>query len=867
MITEKMLRRTAMLPLAGSIAALLMCGQAVSQAQSATWNRNPENGIWVDPNNWTPNSVPNGTCDIATFGGSKIRNITVGEPFTEIDLGKMVFKRGASAYNISTGTVAAYFFQGKGIVNNSKLVQHLEAGEGGGIIFSNHSTAGSNVVITASGFPASGIPSKGPASLPHAQVEGGEGGTIIFERNSSGGAATLIAQGSPFRNSGGAIIFYDHSTGSQAAVEVFGNGFLDISMHDRGSVTIGSLAGNGIVFLGGNNLTIGSNNLTTVFSGSIVDGGTSSEGGEGSGSLTKIGGGALFLTGHNTYTGPTYVNGGALFVNGSIASSQIFVNPGGTFGGTGLIGGTIYNSGGNVQPGDDPGMLTIRGNYQQGPGSSMTIEVDANKPGQFDTLYVQGQVVISPSSSLRLTSIYGTPRLKVGDKIPILIADQGIYGRFGKVYNPFDTGTIVEYLIGYQYNEITLNAVQGSFHKFAEAWSLTPNQLAVAGALDIAAGDRRASRLFSYLDYRPLDKLPRDFDRIAPEELTSIFTIQTALDTQQSLNLQRRTDDIRSGSSGFNAANLAINGVKPSYSGSFGISTGVAGPNGYDGKELKETKQVTPEESRWGAFLSGTGEWVNVTGTDNARGYDLTSGGFTFGADYKVTPNFAVGLMGGYTGTTADLTDHGRVWVNGGKIGLYSTAFTGGWYADAAVTGGYNSYDTRRSALKGNAWGDTDGGDLNVLFGTGYDFKKGGFTFGPTASFNYTYTGINSFNERDSLAPLNIRGQGESLRTAFGMKASYDWKAGSMIIRPEIRAAWQHEYGDATYSLDASFANGAGSGFTTAGPRFGRDSLLLGAGFAVQLNQRCETYVYYDGELGRTNYESASVTGGFRISF
>ena len=31
-----------------------------------------------------------------------------------------------------------------------------------------------------------------------------------------------------------------------------------------------------------------------------------------------------------------------------------------------------------------------------------------------------------------------------------------------------------------------------------------------------------------------------------------------------------------------------------------------------------------------------------------------------------------------------------------------------------------------------------------------------------------------------------------------------------MIIKPEIRAAWQHEYGDAAYALDSSFANGAG---------------------------------------------------------
>jgi outer membrane autotransporter protein len=276
----------------------------------------------------------------------------------------------------------------------------------------------------------------------------------------------------------------------------------------------------------------------------------------------------------------------------------------------------------------------------------------------------------------------------------------------------------------------------------------------------------------------------------------------------------------------------------------------------------------------------------------------LSSGGFTLGVDYKVTPNLAIGLAAGYTGSSIDLTDHDRVYVNGGKIGLYATFFQNeqaaqaptmskdsskdsskeaptpapsiakGFYADVAVFGGYNSYDTRRSGLQGEARGDTDGGELNALFGAGYDFKAGGLTFGPTASFNYTYVGTNGFTENGSLAPLDVHGgRGESLRSAFGFKASYDWKCGGILIKPEISAAWQHEYGDAAYSLDSSFSNGAGSTFTVAGPQLGRDSALLGAGFAIQCSERFSTYFYYDGELGRKNYQSTAVTGGVRVAF
>jgi len=187
---------------------------------------------------------------------------------------------------------------------------------------------------------------------------------------------------------------------------------------------------------------------------------------------------------------------------------------------------------------------------------------------------------------------------------------------------------------------------------------------------------------------------------------------------------------------------------------------------------------------------------------------------------------------------------------------------------DTAVNGGLNGYDTHRTGLQGQANGQTNGGEFNGLFNTGYDFRKGAFIFGPTASFNYTYVGTGGFIERGSLAPLDIHGGSEeSIRTAIGFKLRYDWKVGTVLIKPEVRAAWQHEYGDTTYALDSNFANGAGGAFTVEGPELGRDSALLSGGFAIQWSDRFSTYVFYDGELGRTNYHVSSVSGGCRLDF
>ena len=90
---------------------------------------------------------------------------------------------------------------------------------------------------------------------------------------------------------------------------------------------------------------------------------------------------------------------------------------------------------------------------------------------------------------------------------------------------------------------------------------------------------------------------------------------------------------------------------------------------------------------------------------------------------------------------------------------------------------------------------------------------------------------------------------------------------GGVIIRPELRVAWQHEYGDRSSGVEAAFANGAGNSFLVNGPELGRDSLLLGAGVAIQCSPRCSIYVYYDGELARENYDQHSVSGGMRVAF
>jgi len=177
-------------------------------------------------------------------------------------------------------------------------------------------------------------------------ASGAYGGVTVI--GSTAGSATLIATAGLNGGTGGSILFGGLSTGGTARVEVFGNGTgdstngnLDISGHNAGSVGIGSLEGSGNVFLGANNLTVGSNNRSTTFSGVMQDGGY--YGGTG-GSLTKTGKGKLSLTNANTYTGGTTISAGTLLVKnktGSGTGSGSVQVSTGTLGGTGKIAGAV----------------------------------------------------------------------------------------------------------------------------------------------------------------------------------------------------------------------------------------------------------------------------------------------------------------------------------------------------------------------------------------------------------------------------------------------------------------------------------------------------------------------------------------------
>ena len=809
---------------------IILLGLSIVHGQD-TWQGPTIDANWFTPGNWTLKNPPtptqnalinNGTTAVFTAGEVNGTAATLSIGTTVAGSTLQVLSGELDISNLVIGTGGTLRFSGGTVFSTSIQLQN-----DGTILFDGPSPEFLNADVFGTGQLVMDMPN---GTLSVSRVNTYTGATTLM-------AGTLIAQSATALSPNSAF-----TVNSNATLDI--HGFND---------TIGSLSGTGTVLNNSETtatLTVGNDNTSTTFGGVLKDG-------LGVLALTKSGTGTLTLTGANTYTGTTTVNNGSLIVDGSIASPLTVVNAGATLAGHGTIGGNLVNSG-IVGQGNSPGTLTVGGNYTQNPGGTLRIGVGGLAPGQHDLLAVNGSAAVG--GTLQFIRL-GNFNLQPGDQITFLTAKNGISGTFGTVENSLlGTGTIVNVEVTSLANSVVLEGTQGSFAN-TPGVAVTPNERAVAKALDSARGDPREAALFAFLNSQPIADLPHDLSLIAPTQITSINATAVSVGKVQVSNIGQRLANIHAGSTGFSSAGFSLNGGAASF------GEGFAGVSGPEGKSGPAVFAPTPD-NRWGVFVTGLGEFTNVDSTTNAAGYNVDTGGFTFGVDYRLTPNFAIGLTAGYAHTTVNLDGGGNIDVNGGKIGLYATLFGNGFYLDTAVSGGPSGYNTHRTALQGTASGSTDGADVNALVAVGYNWTKGKLTIGPTASFQYSYVGLNSFTETGSLAPLSFPDQNtESERTAFGAQASYEWKIGQITLLPQLSAAWQHEFGSTTYSVVSSFATGAGKSFTVSGPDIGRDSILVGAGATVILSERVSTYLYYDGEFARTNYINNSVTAGVRITF
>ena len=233
----------------------------------------------------------------------------------------------------------------------------------------------------------------------------GSGSLNLTANNTYSGATNINGGNLTFSGSGAvtsstALNIGDNASYTLSDTRAFSNtGSMTLSVASGGNLTLsanrtfGSISGSGNIALGNNELTTGTDNNDTSYSGVM----------SGIGSLSKTGTGTLTLSGSNTYSGGTTISNGTIKLGSAagLGASNATVSSGATLDlngqtavannlsldGTGVASlGALYNSSTNLAStsGDitlagntlitSLGNITLNGNVQSSNNGSLTID-------------------------------------------------------------------------------------------------------------------------------------------------------------------------------------------------------------------------------------------------------------------------------------------------------------------------------------------------------------------------------------------------------------------------------------------------------------------------------------------------------------
>jgi autotransporter-associated beta strand protein len=678
-----------------------------------------------------------------------------------------------------------------------------------------------------------------------AGVISGTGGVSI----TAGGSATLSAVNTytgPTVVSAGGQLFLA-GPGSIAFSPVTVDGSFDISNTYSGAV-IPSLSGSGTVLLGSNTLMTGSGS----FSGIIADGGIA--GGTG-GSLIKAGNGTLTLSGINLYTGPTFVLGGTLSVNGSIASSPVLVGPRSTLGGSGTVGPTLILADGILSPGNPIGTFTVNGNLIFAAASFYLVQAQgktADLTMVTGTATLAGTVVFSPLSGTLTRSYSG-----------ILSAAGGLSGTFDSVAAPalFTAG------IGYTSNNVSLFLSS----TISQISGLTRNELAVAAALDNSFNTTGVT--FASLFGLSRAQLRAAMDMLSGEGVSG--TQETAFGTASMFN----SIMMDQGAFWRNRDTVDVNGITLGEPLSYAQTQ--ESKADHPAFKAMPTKEPPIGDSRSRAWLTGfDGTW-KLDGEAAIGSASLThnTGGLAGGLDYQFAPDLLAGFAIG--GSSSNFSVRDRITsghLEGAHFGGYAVKTWRELYAAGAVSfSTLRNSETRSIVGVGPtqpATGSFGSNLLSARLEMGWKQAFNWFSVTPFAAVQPSQLWQNSFTETNPLPTGAI----DQLGLAYGSRsvtslptfvgAQFDTRFAiwnGMALWPYARLSWVHEF-KPDRAINASFIALPAAAFSVDGPRAASDAARADAGAKLAVAPNAWVFGSFDGEFSSRS-QSYTGKGGAKITW
>ncbi|WP_420831787.1 autotransporter domain-containing protein [Bradyrhizobium quebecense] len=698
-----------------------------------------------------------------------------------------------------------------------------------------------NTYFGTSGFSMTEAPTAGNATIANHS-----GGFLMFGAYATAGNATITTE------SGANVKFFDNATGGTAQFITNGTGFVDfggsLGPGGDGRITAGSIAGSGIYYIGaGNTLTVGGNNLSTNVSGVIADFDPCGCGPTGPGNLEKTGSGTLTLSGLNTYTGTTVINGGILQVDGSIvSSSSVTVNSGGALSGIGTVGNTTIASSGILLPGNaTPGsFLNVAGNLVFQSGALYLVGLNASTS---TFAKVAGAATLAGSVGVSVAA--GSTVMK---QYTILSADGGRNGVFAGVDSTGLPSGLVATL-GYDARNTYLNFALD----YAAKSKLNINQGNVATTLqNFFNANGGISAAFAGLS-------PNGLTQASGEGATG--SQQTTFNAMNQF-LGLLTDPFVAGRDGGFGGGA---GATPFAEESASLATAARKTEPRDALAAIYTKAPAPPldfAQRWSIWAAGYGGSQTTSGNAVLGSNNSSSSiyGTAIGADYRFSPNTIAGfaLSGGATSFSvnglgwgrSDLFQAGAFVRHTVGAACLSAALAYGWQditTDRIVTAA--GVDHLRANFNANAWsGRLEGGYRTATPWIGLT---------PYAAAQFTSFELPNYAESvvsgGGAFALNYAAKSVTdVRSELGLRSDKSFAVDGGIVTLRGRVAWAHDF-NPDRSAAAVFQTLPGAAFVVNGAAQASESALTTASAEIKWRNGWSAAATFEGEFSNVTQSYA----------
>ena len=544
-------------------------------------------------------------------------------------------------------------------------------------------------------------------------------------------------------------------------------------------------------------------------------------------------------------------SGGRLHVDGSLDVETFDLFSGGLLSGDGGTVGALAPLvlRGRIAPGSPGGVGTLELAGAPRFRSGSVLEIDL-VPGGGDTLTVSSLAPQIDSGAQLLVSADTADFPNAGDSTTHTVfvsSDADIDGQF-QVMGPvfFDPPGVMQ-----SAREIEVTLTRSAGGGTIESLGRTRNQRAVGAVLD-ADGGALAPAIAELLA-SPANEITGLLDAIGGETLTATATARHALAERSARALQRRVRDPSWGSA---RAFYADAGGDPAYR-----ERPDAG-GGPDDGELPDVASFRRSAIRAGAWLDGFGAFGSFEGgSRGAADLDVVLAGATVGLDAWIHDEFVAGVAAGYARSevSPDGRDHDL------SADTVQGALYGGWSAPEGFATAYARYahsflDSEReiegTVFDREAEADWEAQDWGVGAEAGLTvLSSKSVGLQPIVGVDYFQLDEESYRESGA-AELNLSvrpDQLESLTTRVGARLFGEIDLdGAGLLAPELRAFWQHEYGDTERRLSARLA---GATVPVRGAELPRDAAIVGLGWSAEVGEALTVFLDYDTLLDADRIE------------